>query len=86
MFLFWAAYACVGVVTAFLPFQAMWSFLLGLCLLLPGWYLFVSLRRMYGESSRRTAAKVVVLGALHLLAILIGVASVGAMAFFSARK
>ena len=86
LFLFWAAYTCAGVVVAFLPLHGLWSFLLGWCLLLPGWYLFLSLRRMYGESSRRTAAKVVVLGALHLLAILIGVASVGALAFFSAPR
>ena len=84
LFLFWVAYACAGVVAEFLPFHGLWSFLLGLCLLLPGWYLFLSLRRMYGDSPRRTAAKVVVIGVLHLLAILIGVASVGALAFFSA--
>ena len=39
---------------------------------------------MYGEGPRRTAAKVVVLGALHLFAILLGVARVGALSFFSA--
>ena len=85
LFLFWAAYALAGVVVEFMPFQGLWSFLLGVCLLLPGWYLFVSLRRMYGESPRRTIAKVMVLGVLHLVAILLGVASVGALAFFSAR-
>ena len=85
LFLFWAAYASAGLVLAFMPFAGLWGFLLGLCLLLPGWYLYLSLRRMYGESPRRTAGKVIVLGILHLVAIAIGVISVGAMAFFSTQ-
>lgn len=52
----------------------------------PGLYLYLALRRVYGGTTSRTVAKVLVIGSIHLLALLIGVASVGALAVFMAGK
>ncbi len=86
LFVFWVTWASLDFVLAHAPLSGLWGFLLGCSLLLPGWYLFRALRRMYHDSPRRTAVKVLLLGSLHLLSILIGVASVGALAFFSAQQ
>lgn len=86
LFLFWAGWTCAAAALSRAPLAGLWSFGLACCQLLPGWYLFIALRRLYGEGPRRTAAKVLLLGSMHLLTILIGVASVGALAFFSTRK
>lgn len=81
LLLFWAAYACAGVLAAFMPLSGLWNFLLGMCLLLPGRYLFLALRRFYDDGPRLTVFKVCVLGALHILSILVVVAVVEALFF-----
>ena len=53
----------------------------GLCLLLPPYYLYRALRQMYGQGRFATAAKVSVIGALHLLALFTGLAIIGATSF-----
>ncbi len=55
--------------------------LVGLCLLVPPYYLYRALRRMYGQSRWATAAKVFAIGALHLLALFAGLAIIGATTF-----
>ena len=55
--------------------------LVGMCLLLPPFYLYKALRQMYGEGRFNTAAKVCVIGALHLLALFSGLAIIGATSF-----
>ncbi len=86
LFMFWAAWTCADLVLAAAPLAGFWSFLLGCSLLLPGWYLYVALRRLYDDSRRRTVAKVMVLGAMHIVIIMIGVVSAGAAAYFSTQK
>lgn len=84
LLLFWTLFTGWGVLvdsTFLLRWLSWFDFVLPL---LPGVYLYVALRRVYGGSPRRTLVKVVMIGAVHLLALLIGVASVGALAVFMA--
>ena len=86
LLLFWTAYVGALVAAAYLPLHSLFETIVRLGLLLPPIYLYLALRRMYGEGAKRTLLKVFVLGSMHLLAIVIGVAAVGAAAFFSAIK
>ncbi len=86
LLLFWTGYTGLIVVVAWLPFSSLWSALARFALLWPPVYLYAALRRMYADGPKRTAVKVALLGSMHLLAILIGVAMVGALAFFSTGK
>jgi hypothetical protein len=83
LLLFWTAYTAAGIVAAYLPWSSLLDLVLRLGLLLPLVYLFAALRRMYGEGPRRTFAKVLVLGCIHLLMIFVCLAMVGAAAFFT---
>ena len=76
LLLFFAAYKLVQMVlpTSFWPVDS----LLHLCLLLPGVYLFLALRRLYAEGRGRTAVKVCVLGAMHAGVLALGLNIVGA--------
>ncbi len=85
LFLFWTAYVVVLAVADHLPLSSLLGVLARVSLLLPPMYLFVALRRMYGEGRRRTLVKVLMLGSVHLLAIVSGVAAVGAAAFFAVK-
>ena len=83
LLLFVAAYTLVQLVlpTAFWPVRT----LLHAALLLgPGMYLFLALRRLYGESIRRALTKVCLLGGMHLLVLFIGLAVVGGLAIYRA--
>jgi hypothetical protein len=84
LLLFFASYTLLLFVlpTSLTPIHA----LLRLSLLLPGVYLFLALRRIYGESAGRAVAKVFVLGAMHLLALVIGLSVVGAWAAYRALE
>ena len=53
-------------------------------LLVPGAYLFLALRRMYAENTRRLLAKVLVLGVMHLGILLLSLTIVGGLAFYRA--
>lgn len=86
LLLYWTVYVWALVVASHLPLSALFMLVTRLGLLLPPVYLFMALRRMYGEGPKRTMAKVVVVGSMHLLAIVIGVAAVGAASFFAATK
>ena len=55
-------------------------------LLLPPVYLFLALRRVYGGGARRTCAKTFALGAMHLLAIFVGLCIIGASSLFSVLR
>ena len=86
LLLFWTLSAGWGVIVN-ATFLLRWMSPLNVVLLLvPGVYLYLALQRVYGGSTLRTVVKVVVIGAIHLLALLIGVASVGALAMFMAGK
>ena len=86
LLLFWTGYTGLVALTAFLPFSSLFGALARFTLLWPPIYLYTSLRRMYADGPKRTAVKVALLGSMHLLAIVIGVAMVGALAFFSTGK
>ena len=81
LLLFCTAYVGLGIVTAHIPFASLPKLVLNLSLVLPPLYLFLALRRMYGDGRARTLAKMLVLGSMHLLAILISLAVVGAMTY-----
>ena len=85
LLLFWTAYIAVLAVSERLPLHSFITVPVRLGLLLPPVYLFVALRRIYGDGPKQTAVKVLALGFVHLLAICIGVAAVGAAAFFSVK-
>ena len=55
-------------------------------LAVPGGYLYLALREVYGGSAGRTVAKVLFIGAMHVAALLLGVTLVGAMAVFRVPK
>ncbi len=52
-------------------------------LLVPPWYLYRSLKLLFGESRPRTWTKVCVIGGLHLVALIIGMTIVGLTSVFS---
>ena len=52
----------------------------------PGVYLFLALRRMYGEAIKRTVGKVLVLGSMHLATLAIGLTLVGVFASYKEFK
>ena len=82
LLMFWTAYSWlrVGLDRTFLHSVVF------LCLLGVPVYLFLALRRVYGDSARRTWLKVGVLGAMHLLAIVAALGAIGGLAFFSAVR
>ena len=83
LLLFWVAYSSLDAMASQvnkLLFQIP-GLLVGLCLLLPPYYLYRALRQMYGQSRFATVAKVSVIGALHLLALFSGLAIIGATSF-----
>ena len=75
LLMFFAAYTLLRVLlpTSFWPVHT----LLNLCLLLPGIYLFLALRRLYAESRRRTFTKVFFLGTLHVSVLALGLLITG---------
>lgn len=81
LLLFWTAYSWLG--TGLHSFIFL-NDLSGLFLLLVPVYLFVALRQVYGGSAYRTWIKVLVLGGMHLLAIVCALGAIGALSFFSA--
>ncbi len=83
LLLFWVAYSLADTMASHVNaalFQVP-GFLVGLCLLLPPFYLYRALRQMYGQTRFATWAKVVVIGALHLFALFVGLAIIGATSF-----
>ena len=83
LLLFWVAYSSLDAMADRLNaalFQIP-GLLVGLCLLLPPYYLYRALRQMYGRGRLETAAKVAVIGTLHLLALFTGLAIIGATSF-----
>ena len=83
LLLFWVAYSSLDAMASHVNaalFQLP-GLLVGLCLLLPPYYLYRALRQMYGQTRFATAAKVSVIGALHLLALFTGLAIIGATSF-----
>ena len=76
LLLFWTAYLWLETLMKFVHLGFLDPVLL-LGLLVPPWYLYLSLKRFYGESRTRTAAKTLAIGGAHLLAIVIGVAAAG---------
>ena len=83
LLLFWVAYSSLDAMAGRVNhalFQLP-GLLVGLCLLLPPYYLYRALRQMYGQNRYETAAKVCVIGALHLLALFSGLAIIGATSF-----
>ena len=81
LLLFWTGYVGMGLVAVHVSFVWLPRLALKLGLLLPPLYLFAALRRIYGEGRGRTLGKMLVLGATHLLVILISLAVVGALTF-----
>ena len=81
LLLFWTGYVGMGLVAVHVSFVWLPRLALKLGLLLPPLYLFAALRRMYDEGRGRTLGKMLVLGATHLLVILISLAVVGGMTF-----
>ena len=86
LLLFWTAYTGLVAFTTFLPFSSLFGALARFALLWPPVYLYTSLRRLYADAPGRTAVKVALLGSMHLLGIVAGVAMVGALAFLSTGK
>lgn len=80
MLLFWTAYSWLSTILKVSFLHSMATLLL---LAVPA-YLFLALRQVYGEGVRRTWVKVILLGGLHLLAIVSALATIGALSFFSA--
>ncbi len=83
LLLFWVVYSSLDAMASRVNnalFQLP-GFLVGLCLLLPPYYLYRALRQMYGQSRFATVAKVSAVGALHLLALFVGLAIIGATSF-----
>ncbi len=85
LLLFWTVYVAVLGGVSHLPFHSFLGAMARVGLLLPPLYLYVALRRMYGDGPKRTVVKVLLLGSMHLLSIVIGVAAVGAAAYFSTK-
>ncbi len=87
LLLFWTVLTGLGVIegTTFL-LRWLTSFNTLAMLVVPGGYLYLALREVYGGSARRTAAKVLFIGAVHVAALLLGVTLVGAMAVFRVPK
>ena len=80
LLLFFVAYTLLHVV---LPTSiGLVDSLLHLCLLLPGVYLFIALRRLYAEGTGRTLAKVLLLGAMHVSVLALGLTMVHASPAF----
>ena len=82
---FWTAYVYAEIVASELPLNWLTGLCLRLSLLLPLFYLFMALRRVYGGSSQLTFGKALVIGSMHLLTIFISLAICGAVAFFTAQ-
>ena len=83
LLLFWVVYSSLDAMAGRVNhalFQLP-GLLVGLCLLLPPYYLYRALRQMYGQSRFSTVAKVTAIGALHLLALFAGLAIIGATSF-----
>ena len=83
LLLFWVAYSWLDAMASHVNsalFQLP-GLLVGLCLLLPPYYLYRALRQMYGQDRLATAAKVFAIGSLHLIALVVGLAIIGATSF-----
>lgn len=83
LLLFWVAYSLLDAVAQRVN-SALFELpglVVGLCLLLPPYYLFRALRQMYGQTRKATVAKVFAIGSLHLLALFTGLAIIGATSF-----
>ena len=87
LLVFWTLFTGLDVLVRS-TFMLRWlSPFTGLCaFVVPGIYLYLALRRVYGGGKKLTVAKVIVIGAIHLLALVIGVGAVGAMAVFSTSR
>ena len=84
LLLFWTAYIGLGIIAAHAPFQSFLDFALKLSLLAPPVYLYLALRRVYGDGPKQAVARTLVLGSMHLLTILLGLTVVGVTAFLKA--
>ena len=82
LLIYLALYSIAQTVADYMPLKTLLSLLLLPLALSPPIYLYLSLRRMFAESKRRTVIKVLVLGSLHLVLVVIGVSVVGTYAFF----
>ena len=82
LLMFFAAYTLLRVLlpTSFWPVHTLLNF----CLLLPGVYLFLALRRLYAESRRRTFTKVFLLGTLHISVLALGLLITGVWSAYRA--
>ena len=81
LLMFWTAYVGIGNVALRVPFASLAEFALKSSLLLPPLYLFVALRRTYGESRSCTLAKMLMLVSRHLLASLLSLVVVGGIIY-----
>lgn len=83
LLLFWVSYSLLDALTITVnaALFELPGLIVGLCLLIPPYYLYRALRRMYGQSRKATVAKVFAIGALHLLALFIGLAIIHATSF-----
>ena len=82
LLMFFAAYTLLRVLlpTSFWPVHTLLDF----CLLLPGVYLFLALRRLYAESRRRTFTKVFLLGTMHVSVLALGLLITGVWSAYRA--
>ncbi len=85
LLLFWTAYTGLVAVVSLLPLGSVLATMMKLGLLAPLVYLYVALRRLFGEGPKRTAVKVTLLGSMHLLAIVIGVSTVATLAYLNIK-
>jgi hypothetical protein len=54
-----------------------------LLLFVPLVYLFLALRRVYGGGPKLTLTKVLIIGAIHLLALVVGLEALSLMSVFT---